>query len=217
MSQSIIIKGEELLLLREKAVYWISKRTLLVADLHLGKANHFRRAGIAVPHRPTEETLNRLENLIVLFSVQHLIILGDLFHSEKNAEWDIFIRWLNQQQVRTSVVLGNHDRFMQDTFQQSELHVYENALIIPPFTLQHHPQENNESDNHFCIAGHIHPAYSLKTKARQRLVLPCFVFASNQLILPAFGAFTGKQIITIKSNERYFITTNEAVTEIPNY
>ena len=41
--------GEKLDLLPQKAIYYPQHKTLLAADLHLGKAGHFRNAGIAVP------------------------------------------------------------------------------------------------------------------------------------------------------------------------
>ena len=41
------IFGEALELYPQRAVFWKRKGILFLADLHLGKINHFRRAGIA--------------------------------------------------------------------------------------------------------------------------------------------------------------------------
>jgi hypothetical protein len=44
-----------------RALYWPARRALLIADLHLGKADVFRRAGIALPSGGTGEDLQRLQ------------------------------------------------------------------------------------------------------------------------------------------------------------
>ena len=48
--------GESLVLLGERALYWPTRQALLIADLHLGKADVFRRAGIALPSGGTGKT-----------------------------------------------------------------------------------------------------------------------------------------------------------------
>ena len=42
------LASERLELLGERAVWWPARRTMLLADAHLGKAGHFRKAGIPV-------------------------------------------------------------------------------------------------------------------------------------------------------------------------
>ena len=41
------------------------------------------------------------------------------------------------------------------------------------------------------LAGHWHPAVTLRGPARDTLRVPCFCHVDRTLILPAFGAFTG--------------------------
>ena len=40
--------GQDLVLLPQKAIYWKQEKTLIAADVHMGKVGHFRKAGIAV-------------------------------------------------------------------------------------------------------------------------------------------------------------------------
>ena len=47
------MRGERLQLHADRALYWPARGRLLIADLHLGKGDVFRRAGIAVPRGGT--------------------------------------------------------------------------------------------------------------------------------------------------------------------
>jgi len=51
------------------------------ADLHLGKAATFRRAGIPVPEGTSARDLARLATLVRDTGADRLLILGDLFHA----------------------------------------------------------------------------------------------------------------------------------------
>ena len=61
--------GERLVLLPEKAVFWPSEKTLIVADLHLGKTAAFRAAGIGVPELTTTADLDAVAVRDVLLSI----------------------------------------------------------------------------------------------------------------------------------------------------
>ncbi|MDX1672146.1 MAG: hypothetical protein R3211_07375 [Balneolaceae bacterium] len=87
------LRGNRLWLLPQRALYWQKKKMLLVADLHIGKSGHFRKHGIPVPGTVNRANLEQLDQLIEQLAIQHLVILGDLFHSGENREWDQFDRW----------------------------------------------------------------------------------------------------------------------------
>ena len=76
----IEIGGARVALVPECAVWLTDSRSLLVADLHLGKAQSFRRAGIPVPAGTTAATLGRLDELIGRHQPAELIVLGDFLH-----------------------------------------------------------------------------------------------------------------------------------------
>jgi len=46
-----------------KAIFWREESILLLADLHLGKGEHFNRAGIAVPTGVQVDNFSRLQEL----------------------------------------------------------------------------------------------------------------------------------------------------------
>ncbi|RBC79810.1 phosphoesterase, partial [Xanthomonas oryzae pv. oryzae] len=79
-SVQLQLAGETVELLGERALYRPAHRALLIADLHLGKADVFRRAGIGLPAGGTAHDLERLDALLAHRDVQALWILGDLLH-----------------------------------------------------------------------------------------------------------------------------------------
>ena len=66
----------------------------------------------------------------------------------------------------------------------------------------------------FVFCGHVHPGVKLKGAGLQQLKMPCFYQSRNQLILPAFGAFTGLHILTPKEGDCVYITSGKEVMEI---
>ncbi|MGM0579600.1 MAG: hypothetical protein ACQETL_02895 [Bacteroidota bacterium] len=61
------------------------------------------------------------------------------------------------------------------------------------------------------ICGHIHPEISIKGNGRSYLTLPCFYLKDNQLILQAFGRFTGLAKTKPKKGSNSFAVLNESV------
>src|ERR1051326_5913604 len=82
-----ITRGEELILLPERAVFWKRKNLVLLSDLHLGRSGHLRKAGIPLSSKVHEDDLNRLSAVLQKVSPEKIYLLGDLFHSTHNREW----------------------------------------------------------------------------------------------------------------------------------
>ncbi|HMB99102.1 MAG TPA: ligase-associated DNA damage response endonuclease PdeM [Balneolaceae bacterium] len=211
----LILKGEKLLLNQKKSIFWYNQNMLIVADLHLGKAVHFRKAGIAAPAQTNDQTLNNLASLIDYYQVSSVLILGDLFHSRVNSDWQKFINWKsNFQQVNFILVKGNHDLLSTVDYQRSNLRIND-KLVLNPFLFIHDSSELSVNDSEKVVmSGHIHPAVKLSGKGRQKITLSCFLLKKNNLILPAFGSFTGTYKIPKSRNNRIFAITDESVIEI---
>ena len=90
--QMLIINKNILELLPQKAIYWHDTQTLIVSDLHLGKASHFRKHGLPIPMESGIDDLQQLGLLLDIYKPQRLLILGDLFHSDYNQEWEYSTR-----------------------------------------------------------------------------------------------------------------------------
>jgi DNA ligase-associated metallophosphoesterase len=192
------------------AVYWEQKETLLLADVHLGKVAHFRKNGIAVPRKAEGAFYEKIFGLLNTFKIQRLLFLGDLFHSFQNNEWHLFSAWVQQQKTEMILIEGNHDVIPNWKFEQLGLGVVQ-MLNEENFHFSHFPNLETEA---FTFCGHVHPGVRLKGGGLQQLKLPCFFRTKNQLILPAFGAFTGLHILTPKEGDQVFVSTGKEVIEI---
>jgi len=184
--------GQRLGLLPEKAVFWAAARTLIVADLHLGKSAAFRRAGIGVPETTTGADLQRLGRLLESTQSRRLIILGDLFHSAAGmqpAMLDRVSEWLSTHAaVEIILVPGNHDRNCGPLPAAWGIRLVEQPWRCGPFHFSHEPLDDSEP---YLLSGHLHPGLLLRDKFGPNLRTPCFHFQKARAILPAFGSFTG--------------------------
>jgi uncharacterized protein len=209
----IDILGERFALYPQKAIFWKAQNALLISDLHLGKINHFRKAGIPVPSRANDHNLEVLIDLVRMCKPARIICLGDLFHSHYNTEWEVFGEVVRHfSPVSFELVLGNHDIMGSYQYSRKGIHVHE-SLSIGKFLLTHHPLES-VPDGLYNIAGHLHPGVCLRGKGRQAITLPCFFFGANQAFLPAFGKFTGLAKIAPKKNDRVYIVAEDKVMEV---
>jgi DNA ligase-associated metallophosphoesterase len=206
--------GEELEMLPEKALLWTSKKILLISDLHLGKINHFRKAGIPVPTKANDRNWESILHLIETTKPTRVIFLGDLFHSHYNEEWEVLRQLIrNFPIVSFELVVGNHDILSDNQYARNNLKLHRDRLLEKPFVFSHHPMEEIEDDG-YNLAGHIHPGVLLQGKGKQAVTLPCFYFGERQGILPAFGSFTGLARIQPKKEDRIFVIAENMVVKI---
>lgn len=207
MTQAVEFGGETLHLHPWGALYREANAQLLVSDLHLGKISHFRKYGAAVPLKANKRNFDRLDELLRVFQPASIAFLGDLFHSHKNREWDVFAAWVNTCGAELILVEGNHDILGPRPFEKLGIQVC-STLTTGPFIYTHHPLETFEGYN---ISGHIHPAVRLTGGGRQSLRVPCFYFRGKQLILPAFGAFTGSHLMKTRPGDRVYALAGESI------
>jgi uncharacterized protein len=207
-------------LLPDRAVFFPVSKTLLVADVHIGKAATFRSLGVPVPSGTTNSNLARLSLLLAQTSASTLYILGDFFHgpvANQVGIVDELKRWRSLHKgVQIVLIGGNHDAKSGPI--QNEIGVMFEAA---PFTLAlnqgvsfrllHEPETNLSAD--FSLAGHWHPVQRLKGRVDSAR-LPCFWQQSNQLILPAFGEFTGGHPVQWEPGQQVFVTDSQSVYDV---
>lgn len=207
----LLLKNQELILSADKAIFWKQQESLIISDIHLGKSGHFRKAGIAIPETLNNNNLTRISRLLNQFNPKKILFLGDLFHSQKNSEWNTFDIWRKSNaNIEMHLVIGNHDFYDIDEYNKLGL-ICSNALHISPFNLIHDLNDLKNQSN-FVLSGHVHPAVQLKGKGKQSIKIPCFYFGENYAILPAFGSFTGTHLIKPRTNEQVFgIVENQII------
>ncbi len=196
----IVFGGNRMTILVERCLYWSSQQMLIISDVHLGKSDHFRKAGIAFSQGVELGDLEKIEKLIIEYQPQTVIFLGDLFHSQHNIQWDIFAQWIKKFTTQFILIEGNHDLLTPNMYKQVNITCIE-ELTIQNICFTHEPIENG---NRFNICGHIHPGIRLVGKANQSVRLPCFWIKKNQIVLPAFGSLTGLYIVEPRKDELVF-------------
>ncbi|RYE14077.1 MAG: ligase-associated DNA damage response endonuclease PdeM, partial [Sphingobacteriales bacterium] len=150
---------QDLLLLPQRAIYWEQQKALIAADVHLGKVGHFRKAGIAVPRDMEQDDLAQLSDLIDQYRPEKIFFLGDLFHSDMNADWDWFAMW-RQKHAKIEIILirGNHDIINDSHYHALNISLH-NQLLAGPFLMLHHPLTELKlaATEGYVLCGHIHP------------------------------------------------------------
>jgi DNA ligase-associated metallophosphoesterase len=211
----VTIAGEQLELLPERAVYWPTRRTLLVADPHFGKAASFRAGGIPVPSGTTADALMRLDTMIKQHAPGRLVFLGDFLHARKGRApqtLQLLAEWRAQHDALSVVLVrGNHDKHAGDPPAELKIECCNAPMIDVPFALLHHPGQLRD---HYTLAGHLHPGALLSGGGRDYERFPCFWFRESSAVLPAFGDFTGLALIEAEQGDRVFVAAGDDVHEI---
>jgi DNA ligase-associated metallophosphoesterase len=210
----VLVAGEALLLLAEKAVFWPREQMLIVADIHFGKAASFRAAGVPVPRGTTSQNLAALDALIGAHGAVHVMFLGDFLHARAahaSATVAAMLAWrLRHPSLKLTLVRGNHDRHAGDPAASLLIDLVDEPHLHGPFAFCHHPDVDTDA---YALAGHIHPSYRLSTR-HDSLRLPCFVVGERRMILPSFGAFTGGFLIVPGVDDRIYVSSGEAVHKV---
>lgn len=210
---TIQIADQTLKLVPEAGVL-LGDGTLIVADLHLGKASAFQAKGLAIPEGDSEADLGRLTALAKWHQAERVIVNGDLFHSPAGLTDEIerlIERWLDEVRVPVQLVLGNHERKLPriphgmnpvDSVVRDGIHIVHDPMDAPEGVVS--------------VTGHWHPYVKIADGKRTALRLPCFLLRGDMLVLPAFGSFTGGQILDKEDGDRYFVSPGEDVVEVPD-
>ncbi len=208
---SVEIAGKTLDIYPNKALRIRETNTLVVADLHVGKAKHFRKHGLAVPSATAREDLASLHALLDDVACEELIILGDLGHSSYNDEWRDFKRVIDAYpDVRFCLTRGNHDREPSTFYYSLGISSVKPFFIRNEILLSHEAQQSK----YYNIIGHEHPAVLLTGKGRERMRLPCFYFNEKRGVIPAFTRFSGHHTLRSVKGLRVFPVFQSSIWEI---
>lgn len=201
----------------DRCIFWEEQNSLILADMHLGKAGHFRKAGIPVPADVNKADLQRLITQLLFFKADRVIIVGDFTHSAANKELDLFKKWRNDFPLfRFDLVKGNHDILEDHWYIETGIILHKKELVINGFCFRHETQNadplEDSSLGSFIFSGHVHPSIRISGRGKQALRLPCFYFTPGHCILPAFSKFTGTYNVRPQKGEVvYTITGTELI------
>lgn len=210
-AHTIELAGESVMLLPEKALYWPRERTLVVADIHFGKAAAFRALGVPVPRGTTTQNLEALDRLLAVYPATRIVFLGDFLHARAahaKATLGAMAEWRARNPGLSLVLVrGNHDRHAGDPAAVLGIEMVDEPFEAGPFAFCHHP---DIAAGGYVLAGHVHPVFRIATRL-ESVRLPCFVAGPRRMILPSFGAFTGGHAIEPVAGERVYVATEVQV------
>lgn len=210
----IEISGQQFLLLAEKALLWVEKGGLIISDVHLGKAGHFRKHGIALPETKNDENLELINQLIKKHKPDWILFLGDLFHSTKNSEWNTFKLWrASHSGINIFLVMGNHELYDADVYEELGITCM-NYFEDNDFLFLHDKAQAKTTKGKVIFSGHIHPAIKLRGKGRQSIRVPCFIIEDDSVILPAFGTLTGTYTLKPSKKARVYGVLDQQIMKI---
>jgi hypothetical protein len=179
--------SHELMALAQGALFWPSRRALLVADLHLEKASWFARMGQMLPPYDSIATLADLTALAVSTGAVEIWCLGDSFHDRHGCDRlpararEMLVALTGA--TRWTWITGNHDPGIAD---HCGGEIVEEAEV-DGLLLRH---EADPAEPRPELSGHFHPKLRIHHRGR-KVSRRCFVATERKLILPAFGSLTG--------------------------
>lgn len=221
------VAGARLRPLAARAAWLPDHRTLLVADVHLGKARSFTTWGVPVPDTVDALTLARLADALAETAARRLVVLGDWLHGPRALDDRLLQRLASWRAAHATleVILigGNHDRRSRRLPPSLGFIGVDGPLVLPDLpglSLDHEPTATGVDDDspepaHYRLAGHLHPVVRLRGRA-DALRVPCFCFGPRAGLLPAFGEFTGGHVLRPSPGERLFAVAGDRICELPS-
>ena len=210
------LAGENLLLHPQRALVWPARRTLFIADLHLGKDEVFRQSGIAIPEGGTLADLQRLDRLVDVYALNRVVLLGDFLHAAPRDEsryTQTFREWrVAHGALEFIVVAGNHDRRAAGRELVEVVQWHLDEWQLGPFVCRHHP---GESALGHVLSGHVHPVITLHGTHRERARVPVCWLRPGCAVLPSFGSFTGGGDIDPADNDELYAFAAGRVWRVP--
>ncbi len=184
---AIVVNDARLIADASGALSWPSRRTVVIADLHLEKGSSFARHGALLPPYDTRTSLERLVAVLRRHRAETVICLGDSFHDgdagERLSPRDVVLLTGLVAAHDWVWIAGNHDPAPPAHLGGRVV----DELAIDGIVFRHRATRRAPSGE---ISGHFHPTAVVRLRAG-RLVGRCFVSDDRRLVLPAFGAFAG--------------------------
>ncbi|ESP89311.1 metallophosphoesterase [Candidatus Halobonum tyrrellensis] len=191
---------------RDRAVYLRAADALVVADLHVGRAE---ASDVTVPLDEAGDLRGRLAALLDRFDPAEAVFAGDVLHAfdRASAAAERSLRDLGdacrEAGARPVVLRGNHDTMLEGAWSGAVRDAYElrpaddagdggDATRGPVVVRHGHEAPPDDEDAGLYVVGHDHPAIDVEGRRR-----PCYLYAeaayrgADVLMLPAFTRLAG--------------------------
>ncbi|MFC7204302.1 metallophosphoesterase [Haloferax namakaokahaiae] len=170
----------------DRAVYLPDADALVVADIHLGRAD---ASEVDFPLGERADLTERLATLCDSFSPAEVVFAGDVLHrfdrvSARDVEaLDSMLETCRNANATPILVAGNHDTMLDSMCDEP---VYDEYRLADE-TLVAHGHEEPDERAPFYVVGHDHPTLDIEGRTR-----PCALYGPDAyrggdvLMLPAF-------------------------------
>ena len=171
----------------DRAVFVPAADTLVLADVHLGKA---AASSIDTPIDDGGDVSERLEGVLTTTGPSTVVVAGDLLHSfsrlPRGVERDLerLVATVDAAGAELVVTPGNHDTMLETVFDGETALEYE---LADDETVVCHGHKRPKATADRYVVGHDHPALSIEGRKR-----PCVLYGPDAyegaevLVLPAF-------------------------------
>ena len=183
--------------LRDRAAYLRDADALVLADLHVGRAE---ASDVALPLDEAGDLRGRLAALLERFDPAEVVFAGDLLHEFGRASaatersLDALAAACRAAGARPVLVRGNHDAMLDSVWAGTVRDAYELDGAGEGGTVVRHGHEAPPTDEAAAlyVVGHDHPAIDIEGRRR-----PCYLYGAGAyrgadvLMLPAFTRLAG--------------------------
>lgn len=201
----------------ERAVWWPRASTLIVSDLHWGKAETFRVNGVPVPGGVVEHDLARLDRALDATGARRILVIGDLMHNPRGLTPEMVERiaaWRRARPVELVLVPGNHDRRVEGVREAWGVRVVEEEHREGAFRFAHDPSDEGPAEEGvYTWSGHLRPMARL-SGGGDSVRLACFHLRPRVGVLPAFSVFTAGFTVRPRAGDRVFVVAEGRVVGV---
>lgn len=176
----------------ERAIYVPSADTLVLADLHLGRAAASR---VEAPIDDSGDVRDRLSTLVATTAPETVVVAGDLLHSfssvPRGVDWHVtqLERSIHEAGAELIVTPGNHDSMLEAVYDgpTADTHLLGDGKTAVCHGHEMPSLEGRAAGIERVVVGHDHPAISIGGRK-----LPCVLYASDHwrgcdvAMVPAF-------------------------------
>ena len=179
----------------DRAVYLPTVETLIVADLHVGRA---ATSDVELPMGEKSDLLDRLRALVETVEPERVVVAGDVLHSFSSVPYGVpdtlstIETTIVESGTELVLIAGNHDTILPDVVEVA----IEDSVELEDGTVVHHGHELPEVEAPRYVIGHEHPAIVIEGDRH-----PCFLEGMGQwngakvVVLPAFSRFAKGTVI----------------------
>lgn len=192
----------------QRCLFWEDTKTLAVGGFQLGRFPESAER----PER--RSSLDRLQDQLLSFKAERLILIGGFPHPENNQYLDEFIHWRKRyQSLHLDVVLARSNPLTESLLYSMNIQVEVGLLLDGPIVwiASRFGEEKWRAagTNEYMISGHQDPGYKKYGSKKYERATPAFYCTPTFALLPAFSRPQGLDPVRPGKDERVWLTRQD--------